>query len=83
MDCWKNVRVSGACQEALESEDMNRASKHRITGRMKEIYQAAELGREIAFRNGAEARLYRECYVRTHTGVIDVKEDRKQLKLGT
>ena len=54
-------------------------NKQIAARRIEEIYRAAELGREIIFRNGVEARLYRECYVRTHMGVIDVKEDRKQL----
>ena len=41
--------------------------------RAREIYEAAELGRNIRFDNGMEARLYRECYIKTHVGVIDVE----------
>ena len=64
----------------MQAKAERRAAKHEITERMEEIYRAAELGRGISFRNAIEARLYRECYVRTHMGVIDVKEERKQLR---
>jgi hypothetical protein len=47
--------------------------------RAKEIFVAAEMSQVIEFKNGIEARLYRECFIRTHMNVIDVKEDRRQL----
>lgn len=67
----------------MQAKAERRAAKHEIIERMEEIYRAAELGRKIPFRDAVEARLYREFYVRTHMGVIDVKEDRRQLKSGT
>ena len=54
------------------SRDEIRRKAEILRKRAQEIHRAAELGKEIRFNNGDEARLYRECYVRTHTGVIDV-----------
>lgn len=41
--------------------------------RALEIIRAAERGISIEFNDGIEARLYREAYVKTHTGIIEAE----------
>jgi len=63
---------------------VQRRSKYPITTeRAREIYEAAELGKHIRFDNAMEARLYRECYVKTHVGVIDVECQDAVKRLGS
>lgn len=65
---------------ACEFDSRRGHQKRLLTAeRANEIFVAAETSQVIEFKNGIEARLYRECFIRTHMGVIDIKEDRRQL----
>jgi hypothetical protein len=50
------------------------AQKHDAKAkRALEIIRAAERGIIIEFNDAVEARLYREAYVKTHTGIIEAE----------
>ena len=48
-------------------------SKAGKMSRVQQIRDAAEKGIVIDFKDGEEAKIYREEYIKTHSGAIDVE----------
>lgn len=79
----ESADTSGLNPEALVAcECKSRREHQKKLARAQEILNAAELSKVIKFNDAVEARLYRECYIKTHTGVIDMKEVQRLLTAG-
>lgn len=71
--CQDGMFVSRSQGRRMWSVLEETQARGRKPERLLQLRDAAERGITIDFKDGFEARFYREAYVRSHTGAIDVE----------
>ena len=71
--CHNGMFVSRSQGRHMWSVMEETQAKGRKPERLLQLRDAAERGVTIGFKDGFEARFYRDVYIKSHTGAIDVE----------